>query len=198
MLVQGEATHGPHPIGRATVTYCSQAGSRMGGRSSGKILVWLKDYVCPVVEEYVNDARFRSHARWPLDVLAGSTLSSVPKLVRDVDGLLVTAAKGAPGGRREQGDREEHPQSESTQKNDCEGDGREFGQRSAVAGRCLGRSGFPAPEASAGSGVAEHCYADLVCRDDYFGPVGSLLPPKELAEIRKKQPRITEGALSLA
>jgi hypothetical protein len=44
--------------------------------------------------------------------------------------------------------------------------------------------------------VTEHRYGDLVCREDYFRPVGGILPAKELAEIREhtKSP-ITEGEL---
>lgn len=57
-----------------------------------KVMVWLKDHVCPAVERQLTHGIFQAHARWPREVLAASSLSPVSSLVRNVDGSLVEAA----------------------------------------------------------------------------------------------------------
>ena len=133
-----------------------------------KILVWLKDYICPVVEEYVNDVRFRSHALWSLDVLARDTLSPVARLVRDEDRSLVAAATAlltvAENKAIAKSIRSQNPPRKGIVKETVKITAEGMKQVEAVWAEV---HDLPLKQSQV-QRIAEHHYADLVCRDDYF------------------------------
>ena len=152
-----------------------------------KILVWLKDYVCPLVEEYINDVPFRSHAFWSLDVLTRASLSSVASLVGNVDRSLVTAAAAlltvVENRAIGKSIRSQNPPRKrivkETVRISAEGTQRLDALWEEV-------DDLPFKHAQV-QRIAEHRYADLVCRDDFFGPVGGLVPRKSWRTSASRQ-----------
>jgi hypothetical protein len=61
--------------------------------TSDQAEAWLREEVCPVVEELVLSRRFRSLARWPVDRLAPGTRGPERQLVQGVDDALVQCAR---------------------------------------------------------------------------------------------------------
>lgn len=58
-----------------------------------ELLVWLKDDVCPVVEEYARRPSFRRHATWPLRTLLPGSGSQERGLLEATDHSLVDCAQ---------------------------------------------------------------------------------------------------------
>lgn len=159
-----------------------------------KVFVWLKDHVCPVVEQYEEHPRFREQARWPLDALTGASVSPAGSLVADVDRTLVRAAKALLTLARYKSVasqiRVQNPPQKMTVLGTVEISTEDARPLEAVQARV---DPLPLKEAQVRM-VADHRYANLVSAEDYFGPVSGLLPADVVGQIREQGgTHITEG-----
>src|SRR4051794_7639218 len=57
-----------------------------------RVLVWLRDDVCAVLEDYCNRPAFREQATWPLRALVPGAVGPERRLVDAVDAGLVEEA----------------------------------------------------------------------------------------------------------
>ena len=161
-----------------------------------RILVWLKDYVCPVAEQFAENVRFRKFARWSLDAISGVSVSSPARLIADVDRKLVAAAKAllevVQDAAVTDQIRKQNPPERKLVRETVEISGEGSRRLDAVFDEV---DSLPLKEAQVRR-IAEHAYADLACLHDYFGPMGGLMPPEELAQICEQENTIiTEGSL---
>lgn len=62
-------------------------------RTSDQAEAWLREEVCPVVEELMENRSFRLHARWSLDHLSPDANAPERRLVEAVDRALVACAE---------------------------------------------------------------------------------------------------------
>lgn len=161
-----------------------------------KIMVWLKDYVCPVVEQLAETAQFRKQARWPLEAISKTSLSPTASLVARVDRKLESAAKALLDVAHDVAVAEQirlqNPPEKQIVRESVRISGEGSRREEAVVDEV---DTLPMKEAQVRR-IAEHAYADLACADDYFGPVGGLLPSEELNQIRKHaNSSVTEASL---
>jgi len=175
---------------------CPKPGGDWVSAPIREVLVWLKDYVCPVVEDYVNDASFRTLARWPLDVLAETELSGIAGLVGKVDRRLVDAAKALLAVADNEAIRKKIREQNPPKKKVVEEESIISAEGSVQLNAIVAEVDDLRLKLAQVQQIAEHRYAALACPDDYFRPVGSVRRPEDLAEFRKQTGRqITEGEL---
>src|SRR5258707_328956 len=67
--------------------------SPMSPETSEAVEAWVRDQVCPVVEQLLVSPRFREWARWSPDRLGPGSASPERRLVEGVDRALVEAAR---------------------------------------------------------------------------------------------------------
>jgi hypothetical protein len=161
-----------------------------------KAKVWLRDYVCPAVEELLARPPFRELARWPLDVLAPTSLSNEGGLLGSVDCALVQAARAlvkiAEDEKIGQHLREQKGPKECVIQESVRIDGTGTDQVKTTRG-LIG----PLEEHAASiQSIAEHRYAELVSPEDFFRVRSGLIPTHVLANLsRSESSSVTDGAI---
>jgi hypothetical protein len=154
-----------------------------------RVLAWITDYVLPAIEEVYERPTFRDHATWAQRTLAPDTDGPERAAVERVDRCLVEAGKTlhqltryklvqrnlektVTASPRSPGNASDAPCKTRNRRN-----------------RRLEKSPALIPAyVEQVAAVADRCWTDLVCMNDYFGPVGGMMRTTPLPK------GVTEGA----
>lgn len=159
------------------------------------ISVWLKDYVCPVVEDLVGNPVFQRCTRWSMEQFAGNRITSGAALVAKVDQSLVDAAQAQLAIIADKAVKQavaaQNPPKKTITRETVEITSNGIRRVSAVEEMV---DSLPRQLAQVRR-LADHRFASLACGFDFFAPVGSLVPSEELASRRREGISVTEGDL---
>jgi hypothetical protein len=142
---------------------------------SDRLIAWLEHYVVPAVGEVWDRPLFRDHSTWPQRSLTPGCSTDERRLVESVDRDLICGAKALLAlakSERVNGQLASlNPPSRVVISETAviNGDGVHCGNRE------FGTLDLLAVNRSQVEGIANRCWTDLVCLDDYFGPVGGMM-----------------------
>lgn len=152
-----------------------------------KLMVWLTDDVCPVIEDYSQRPTFREQATWPLRVLRAGAATTERRCIEAVEEALVRCAKAFLGvaGPKHSLTEATSPVWSQTQTAEVSGAGVRISRLAAT--QDTGHL-----ERSQVDSMARRFWTDLVCPEDYFEPCGGWLEKRN-----SKQGQAGEFVVSL-
>jgi hypothetical protein len=137
-----------------------------------ELLVWLKDAVCPVVDEYAKRPAFRAHATWPLRVLVPGASTAERGVVETVDKNLVLCARELVALARQKRVAKQLAARWPPRKRLTREEVDISGKRAQRIGSDRTLVDVLALETSQVQWISKRGWTDLVCPGDYFEPRG--------------------------